>query len=108
MQTLSYFINSKSKQLAYFVRAYLFHQTPYQELELFVWDVFEEWTTVSINPDTPYTNKELVFWHLIHQIKFWSDHHLKTDEILRKEILTYIEYLEGKGHFPVDCIGIRP
>lgn len=108
MQTITGFIQSKSPQLAYYVRAYLFHRITYQDFELFIWDALEEWTQVNMRPNQPYTMDERVFWHLLHQVKYWSESDLKTDILLRQELMHCVSFLEGKSKAPLDCVGIRP
>ncbi|WJG08964.1 hypothetical protein [Aliiglaciecola sp. LCG003] len=102
------FINLKSKQLAYFVRAYWSNRIPYLEVDLYFWDTLEEWTTIKKTDHEPYSQKERVFWHLLHQLHFWPEHKLLKDPYLRDELETCLEYLEGAGQYPLDCVGIRP
>lgn len=102
------FIESKAKQLAFYVRGLWAKRIPYTEVELFFWDTLEEWAQVKASETEPYSQKERVFWHLLHQLHFWSEQKLVNDEYLRSELLTCLEYLEGDGQYPLDCIGIRP
>lgn len=81
---------------------------PHQELDLFFWDTLEEWTQVKHTQTEPYSQKERVFWHVLHQIHFWDDSKLMADPFLRGELCTCLDYLEGQGFCPLDCIGIRP
>lgn len=108
MQSITGFIHNKSPQLAYYVRAYLFHRLTYEEFDIFIWDTLEEWAQVSIIANEPYSLIERVFWHLLHQVKFWSESDLKTDILLRQELMHCVSFLEGKSTAPLDCVGIRP
>jgi hypothetical protein len=49
-----------------------------------------------------------VFWHLLHQFHFWPEQKLISDPYLRSELATCLDYLEGAGQYPLDCVGIRP
>jgi len=102
------FIDKKSKQLAYFVRGFWAGKIPYSEVDLFFWDTMEEWEPIKSDESDPYSQKEIVFWHLLHQLHFWSEKKLHQDTYLRTELDTCLDYLEGEGRYPLDCIGIRP
>ncbi|MDP5032960.1 MAG: hypothetical protein NWQ54_22535 [Paraglaciecola sp.] len=110
MQTVHSFIKNKSKQLAYFVNAYLDYKIVYEELDLFFWDTMEEWAQIQQGKHLPYGQNENVFWHLMHQIHYWPQETLLTDLFLRDELMTCVDALLGqkKYPFPMDCIGIRP
>lgn len=102
------FVNDKAGQLAYFVRAFWARRIPYQEVDLYCWDTLEEWAQVKRQCNEPYSQKERVFWHVLHQIHFWPEQKLLQDHFLKGELNTCLEYLEGAGQYPLDCIGIRP
>ena len=102
------FVKRKSAQLVYFVRGFLDEQIPYSELELFLWDILEEWAQLQVDPHQRCPDNERVFWHLINQLKFWPEHHLRQDLYLRAELLCCLDYLDGNGSLPIDCVGIRP
>ncbi|GAA6182844.1 MULTISPECIES: hypothetical protein [Alteromonadaceae] len=102
------FINNKAGQLAFFVRGYWSYKIPYIELDLYFWDTLEEWAHVKKRVDEPYSQKERVFWHLLHQLNYWPEQKLLHDQYLRSELETCLNYLEGEGQYPLDCIGIRP
>lgn len=106
--TVESFINSKAPQLAYYVRAFWNQRIPYSEVDLYFWDTMEEWSQVETTSHEPSSQRERVFWHLLHQLHFWSESKLLSDEYLRSELLTCIEYLEGAQQIPFDCIGVRP
>lgn len=102
------FINSKAPQLAYYVRAFWARRIPYAEVDLYFWDTLEEWNHVTSKNNEPYSQKERVFWHLLHQLHFWSESKLLKDPYLRSELSTCLDYLEDGGQYPLDCVGIRP
>ena len=105
---LTHFIDQKSKQLTFFVRGYWDRIIPYKEIDLFFWDTMEEWTQVQLLFNEPYSQKERVFWHLLHQLHFWPEQKLMHDPYLYTELLGCIDYLDGDGSYPMDCVGIRP
>ncbi|MER2493626.1 hypothetical protein [Catenovulum sediminis] len=102
------FVELKSKQLAHYVRAFLARQVEYSELDMFVWDTLEEWGQVTIQKNEAYSEKERVFWHLIHQVSFWPQDTLQTDSLLIDELNICANFICDQGGFPMDCIGIRP
>jgi hypothetical protein len=110
VSTVSYFVQRKSKQLAYFVRGFLQHKIPYSELDLFFWDTMEEWTQIKKGKHLPYEKTEQVFWHVLHQVHYWPVRTLIEDTYLRGELETCLDCLESEGNYPLplDCIGIRP
>lgn len=106
--TVQPFIDHKARQLSFYLRGYWNNQIPYRELDLFFWDTLEEWVLVQDRETVPYSPKEKVFWHVLHQMHFWEDSKLRSDPFLRGELNTCLEFLEGEGFCPLDCIGIRP
>ncbi|WP_035012850.1 hypothetical protein [Catenovulum agarivorans] len=102
------FIEIKSKQLVFYVRAFLARQVEYAELDIFIWDMLEEWSQVKVEQNESYSEKERVFWHLIHQISFWPKDTLLTDTLLIDELSICADFINGQGGFPMDCIGVRP
>jgi hypothetical protein len=102
------FIEQKKKQLSYYVREFANRRLPYSELDLFLWDTLEEWTQVTVKTNEPYSAVERVFWHLFHLLNYWSERHLLRDFYLKEELEICVEYLEGDGCIPIDCVGIRP
>lgn len=105
---LEHFIELKSQQLIFYVSRYFRGRLPHSELHLFVWDTLEEWAQYQTQTLLPYTHREKVFWHLIHQLEFWPEYHLKQDKYLRRNIQDCLCYLKGRGVAPVDCVGVRP
>lgn len=102
------FINDKARQLCFYLRAFWQGDIAHSELELFFWDTLEEWGQVRYSLEQPYSQKERVFWHLLHQIHFWSEDKLMYDNYLVEELANCMLFLEGSGFCPIDCIGIRP
>lgn len=102
------FIEHKTKQLTFYVKAFFAKQINYNEVKIYLWDTLEEWSQVHIIPTEPYTSRERVFWHLLHQMSFWSEKTLLTDRYLQSELTCCIDFLEGQGNYPLDCVGIRP
>lgn len=102
------FLEEKTQQLSFYLRAFWEQAIDYRELELFFWDTLEEWSQVSYPLDYPYSSQERVFWHVLHQMHFWGEEKLRHDVYLLAELSNCILFLEGRGHCPFDCIGIRP
>jgi len=106
---LELFIEQKSRQLVFYVSRFLRGQLPHYELHLFVWDTLEEWAQLHVANKTPSTYKEQVFWHVLHQLEFWSELELKTDKKVKKHLQQAMACLVG--HSPQtrgEFIGIRP
>ncbi|MFC6440869.1 hypothetical protein [Bowmanella sp. JS7-9] len=103
------FINQKAPQLAYYLKGFWEQRIPYRELDLYFWDTLEEWHQHAVRPDYPYTQKERVFWHVLHQMHFWPEDTLSNDRHLKDELSVCLQFLEDEGYYcPLDCIGIRP
>lgn len=102
------FIALKARQLCFYLRNFWSGDLPFAELDLFFWDTLEEWAQVQYTLEHPYTQKERVFWHLLHQTHYWPEDKLRYDTYLVEEMNTCMLYLEDKGICPFDCIGIRP
>ncbi|WP_026376373.1 hypothetical protein [Aestuariibacter salexigens] len=106
--TVTQFIDNKVQQLSYYLHNYWRGLLPYSELDLYFWDTLEEWAQIKGSAQEPYSQKERVFWHVLHQMHFWPDNKLSQDPILKTELQTCIAYLDGEGFCPFDCVGIRP
>ncbi|WP_416351162.1 hypothetical protein [Alteromonas sp. 14N.309.X.WAT.G.H12] len=102
------FVDTKAAQLCFFLRGFWQESVPYSELDIFFWDTLEEWSQINYTFDQPYTSKERVFWHVLHQLHYWSEGKLKHDPSLITELTTCLTFLEGGGVYPSDCVGIRP
>ncbi|NTS77593.1 hypothetical protein HR060_12055 [Catenovulum sp. SM1970] len=105
---VSQFIELKRRQISFYVTAFTHQTLPYSELHLFLWDTLEEWQQVKVTQNEPYSKYERVFWHLMHLLSYWSEKQLLKDQYLRDELTLCVEFLDGEGCFPVDCVGIRP
>lgn len=105
------FIEHKAPQLAYYGKAFLDNQLDYKEIQLYMWDVLEEWQALavpSLQEQPPQTDTEKVFWHLLHCFDSWPEWALLGNEFLRKQVDECCDYINIGGAFPQDCIGIRP
>lgn len=71
--SISQFIEEKSHQLCFYLRAFWQGTLNYQELNYFFWDTLEEWSLYRSDDLEPSTHKERVFWHLLHQIHYWRE-----------------------------------
>ncbi|MBO1256642.1 hypothetical protein J3L16_13190 [Alteromonas sp. 5E99-2] len=105
---VSNFIRHKTVQLVYYVRGFWRGLIPYSEINLFVWDTFEEWRQVTNRHSSPLSEREQVFWHLIYQVHALPPDSLLQDNTLRTELAQCIEFLEHGGFKPFECVGIRP
>jgi hypothetical protein len=102
------FIDRKAKQLVYYMRAYWQEKLPYKELECFLWDTFEEWSQVQDRQSQPYSHKERIFWHVLHQTHYWEEPMIRNDDNIKTQLSMCVLYLEGHGLCPLDVVGIRP
>jgi len=105
---VQHFIDRKARQLAYYMRSYWQNELPYAELECFLWDTFEEWSQVKNQKTQPYSHKERIFWHVLHQTHYWEEPRLRYDECIKTQLSMCISFLEGQGLCPLDVVGIRP
>lgn len=105
---LNSFVDTKAAQLCFYLRGFWQEEIPHTELEIFFWDTMEEWSLVDYQQDQPYTPKERVFWHVLHQLHYWSEEKLRHDPTMVNELSNCLVFLEGKGVCPLDCVGIRP
>jgi hypothetical protein len=104
------FLNVKSQQLAYFVRAFWNDRIVYNELDLYFWDTMEEWSQVSNLADQPSSQRERVFWYVLHQLNYWPEQHLREDSNLRSDLDLCVNFLESQEEypFPLEYSGARP
>jgi hypothetical protein len=105
---VQHFIDRKAKQLAFYMRSYWQNELPYAELEFFLWDTFEEWSQVKNQDRQPYSHKERIFWHVLHQAQYWDEPVIKNDQFIKAQLSMCVLYLEDEGVLPFDIIGIRP
>jgi len=102
------FINEKIIQLNAYIEAVFNKTIHYTELDRFVLDTMDEWTLLKVVDDTPGSARERVFWHLIHELNLHGSQALMHDLFFIAEINTCIDFFDGRGSYPVDCIGWRP
>lgn len=110
MISVQRFLNIKTQQLAYFVRAFWNKRILYQELDLYFWDTMEEWSQVSQGKSQPCSQQERVFWYVLHQLHFWPEHNLLNDPVLRDDLDLCVTYLECQQKYPLSAkyVGARP
>lgn len=102
------FINEKILQLNTYIKAVIDNTVHFTELDKLLWDILEEWSTLNVTDDTPFNSQERVFWHLIHELKLHGAQALLHDLTFKTEVKTCIDFLDGQGSYPIDCIGWRP
>ena len=102
------FINEKIVQSTAYIKAVFKKKLHYTELDRFVNDTMEEWTLIQVTDETPSSAKERVFWHLMHELCLHGSQSLNNNLFFRSEIKTCIDFFDGKGSYPIDCIGWRP
>ncbi len=106
---LELFFSEKSQQLVFYVSRYLRGQLPHREIHLFIWDTLEEWAQFQILNHTPANRQEQVFWHLLHQLEYWSETEFKTRPAAgQKDCNTVSVLLQGKAEIPFECIRHPP
>lgn len=111
MMTANDFIETKAPQLAYYGKAFLEDQLDYKEIQLYMWDVLEEWqhlTKMTPTMNVPQSDTEKVFWHLLHCFDKWPAWALRGNQFLRQQVDECCDYINIGGNLPQLCIGIRP
>jgi hypothetical protein len=102
------FINEKITQMSAYINAVSEQTLHYTELDQFIVDTMTEWAYLNVTDDTPNTAKERVFWHLIHEVSLHGGQALQQDLFFKSEMNTCIDFFNGTGSYPIDCIGWRP
>ncbi len=102
------FINEKILQIGAYIKAVVEKSLHYTELDQFVSNTMEEWTLLQVNDEMPGSAKERVFWHVMHQVSLHGSQSLESDLYFRSEITTCVDFFNGLGSYPIDCIGWRP
>jgi len=102
------FINEKIIQINTYIRAVSDQTLHYLELDQFIIDTMEEWAYLNVTDDTPSTAQERVFWHLIHELTLHGSQALQQNLFFKSEMNTCIDFFNGIGGYPIDCIGWRP
>ena len=102
------FINERIIQMCTYVGAVINETLHYTELDKFIVDTMEEWASLSVTDETPGNAQERVFWHLIHEISLHGGQALLKDLFFKSEMCTCLDFFNGIGSYPIDCIGWRP
>lgn len=102
------FIDNKVVQMAAYVNAVIDETLHYTELDRFISDTMSEWTLLKVMDETPSSAQERVFWHLIHEVSLHGAQALKNDLFFKSEMTTCLDFFNGVGSYPIDCIGWRP
>ena len=102
------FINKKIMQITAYITAVVESSIHYTELDAFINDTFEEWTLLNVTEESPNNAKERVFWHVMHQLSLHGAQALLNNLFLKSEINTCLDFFNGKGSYPFDCVGWRP
>ncbi len=102
------FINEKIVQMSAYVSAVIGKTIHYTELDQFILDTMEEWASLNVTDETPSNAQERVFWHLIHEVSLHGGQALQQDLFFKSEMNTCLDFFNGIGSYPIDCIGWRP
>lgn len=102
------FISEKTIQMSAYVSAVINQTLHYTELDQFIVDTMEEWLSLNVTDETPSTAQERVFWHLIHEVSLHGGQALQQDLFFKSEMNTCLDFFNGTGSYPIDCIGWRP
>ena len=102
------FINEKTAQMSVYVSAVISKDIHYTELDQFIIDTMEEWGSLNVTDETPSNAQERVFWHLSHEISLHGGQALQQDLFFKSEMNTCLDFFNGIGSYPIDCIGWRP
>jgi hypothetical protein len=102
------FINERIIQISAYVSAVIDRTIHYTELDKFIVDTMEEWASLNVTDETPRNAQERVFWHLVHGVSLHGAQALHQDLFFKSEMSTCIDFFNGIGSYPIDCIGWRP
>ncbi|MEI6895399.1 MAG: hypothetical protein V5789_12430 [Colwellia sp.] len=102
------FIEQKTLQIDAYVSAVLDETIHHTELDDFISDTMSDWTLLKVIDETPGNTKERVFWHLIHEVSLHGAQALKKNLYFKSEMTTCLDFFNGSGSYPIDCIGWRP
>lgn len=102
------FIDDKILQIHAYISAVIEERLHYTELDSFILDTMSEWTLLSVVDETPHSAKERVFWHLMHEVSLHGAHTLSQDLFFKSEMNSCLDFFDGTGSYPIDCIGWRP
>ena len=102
------FIDERILQMNAYVNAVIKKEIHYTELDNFILDTMSDWTLLKVMDETPHSAKERVFWHLIHEVSLHGALALNQDLYFKSEMTTCLDFFNGSGSYPIDCIGWRP
>ena len=102
------FINDKTRQLVAYINAVINNTIHYTELDQLILDTMEEWGALCVTDESPSSAQERVFWHLIHELHLHGSQALKHNLFFKSEMTTCLDFFQGIGSYPIDCIGWRP
>lgn len=102
------FINDKVIQMATYVSAVIDENLHYTELDQFIEDTMSEWTLLKVTDETPSSAQERVFWHLMHEVSLYGAQALNHNLFFKSEMSTCLDFFDGVGSYPIDCVGWRP
>lgn len=104
---LNNFIDQKANAACFYIEGMLQQTIPFEEVSIFIWDTLEEWLQIK-SDQHPISERERVFWHLLHLLERWPESALKGNHFLRRQLLDGVNFLKDKGPMLLDCSGIRP
>ena len=102
------FIDDKILQMHSYVTSVIEQKLHYTELDRFIVDTMSEWTLLNVIDEMPHSAKERVFWHLMHEVSLHGAQALREDLFFKSEMNTCLDFFNGTGSYPIDCIGWRP
>lgn len=103
------FIKQKAQQFAYFINQVLSGSVPFPEVQLFTWDILEEWNRLDVEESDDISALERVFWHAFYVIQSSDEQMLLSDKLIQQELNGCCEFLELKTNkVPQGCVGLRP
>jgi len=102
------FINERVVQMTAYVSAVINQTIHYTELDKFIVDTMEEWASLHVTDETPSNAQERVFWHLMHEVSLHGAQALHQDLFFKSEMHSCLDFFNGIGSYPIDCIGWRP
>jgi len=102
------FINDRIIQLNAYIKAVMHKNLHFTELDLFLNELMEEWSQLMVTDETPANAKERVFWYLIQELKLHGAQALNQNLYLLAEVGACLDFIDGNGSYPIDCIGWRP
>jgi hypothetical protein len=102
------FINEKTLQIGAYIKAVIEQSLHYTELDQFISNTMAEWTLLEVTDEMPSNSKERVFWHIMHEFSLHGSQSLTNNLYFRSEINTCLDFFDGLGSYPIDCIGWRP